>query len=537
MKIPSFKPNTRLADQSPVQLLNTSDARRQGEAVATLGKSVQQFGGQIDDYFREKSRIDNALYAADLQNRAAITAQEAETYAKTAPDAARDGSNVQDLFGQRFDSLKDEVKGIEDREKRAIGLKVLTQVESSHRKKLITYQVQRHNDFVLEKSNDILNEMSFRVQTDPTQTAQVLAEFDSLSGQMPLEGENKKNFMQTGRRSIILSAMESYASKGDFDSAKGIISETSAGKLFSIEERKKFSKEMDDRKIKAIKDKYTIDQMERTKLKQEKADMQEKHEIELYKEITAAGAPLELQAVAEKADEYVARGLISPGVHRALRTEQTAISKDVSSDLRRDFVVQYYKGKTFDQIKSDVVAAMGDGRMTHQDGVGVLTSLSAQAKREKVDPAYKQKKALARDHIKTLVPATAKGAFGLAVHGQDEKSMINDINQRAFEYEQQGMDPLIAAKRAGAEVVGLQTFAQNPNHNVALVNKSVPDLLKYKAHIKAGVDRAKANGKWEGATRTKVLDELEQIDLRIKALQAEEEAKKILDITKPEEKK
>jgi len=115
--------------------------------------------------------------------------------------------------------------------------------------------------------------------------------------------------------------------------------------------------------------------------------------------------------------------------------------------------------------------------------------------------------------------------------------MINDINQRAFEYEQQGMDPLMAAKRAGAEVIGLQTFAQNPNHNVALVNKSVPDLLKYKAHIKAGVDRAKANGKWEGATRTKVLDELEQIDLRIKALQAEEEAKKILDITKPEEKK
>lgn len=516
--IPSNKQNNRVQSGAPIELVNPNDGRRMGEAIAGAGRAVHNFAGQIDEYVQRKNQVDLALYKAELEQRANLKAQEGEVFAKTNPEAPRDGSKAQDDFTQVFGSLREEVQDDDDDKRRAVGLDVVNSVEKQYRNKLVTYQIDRHNSHILEKSNDILNAMSLRVQSSPSEVSKVLQEFDALAKQMPFEGKSGESYMQAGRRSIVTGAIESFAQQGHYQTAKEILNGTSAGSFFSTEERVKLTKDLDARMIRDSNYKWTSEQRALKKLKQEREEMQDKAEAELFTKMVDAASPKEQQEVLELAEEAFKNQLLSRSSYNALLTDQAKVSQTRSRELKSQFMVQSLKGKSLSELKPQILAQMETGELSANDGFGLIRTLGAQAKKESADPEYKQQKALARDYVKAaLKPSNMMSTFTIMNGGRENQQAV-EIQERMLELESQGKKPMDAARLAVAETIGLHSFASSPDPEINKLNDDPLALQNYGVQVAKKIRELRAQGKYDKNVQKKMDRTLSEIAARIEAL-------------------
>ena len=178
--IPSYAAKNRGPQAQIVERENPRDAARMGNAMANFGQNVHQFGGQIGQYLQERKKVDNKLYEAAVREQAINVSSEAMTFAQTNPNGAPDGSTAQTDFGTQFKPLREKALEEKDSDRKAIALQVLNDIEASSRSKLVTYQVNRHNEYAVEQWGERVNGFSIRAQNDPSQIGEVLKEFDEL---------------------------------------------------------------------------------------------------------------------------------------------------------------------------------------------------------------------------------------------------------------------------------------------------------------------------------------------------------------------
>ena len=535
-KIPSFSSSKNISTSPSRPLLNTLEARIPGEQLAQLGKSVQQFGGQVDQYLQKRKQVDDALKLTDINNRLHMQALSAEDFAKKNPDSAPDGSSIQADFGSVFSEGMKEIDEIKDRSLRARAKEMASSIEMSYRKRLVNVGVEKFNGYVLGKSNELLNQQTFRVQQDPSQLGLVLEEFDAFAEKMPYAGKNGEKFRNAGRRELVTAALESYAGSGKFDDAAAILNNTQAGQFFSVDERKKLTKEFQDRKVKAAKDSYSLENMEHMRMRRQRSDMQRDNEASLFSKMLNADSPQARQEILETARAFAGKQMISMSGLSALGVNQDKIESGESSKLKTNYSVQFLKGASLQTIRPQIISDMEAGRLNHRDGLALLDKLNLQEKREATNPEYKEEKARAKNFIKASVPATATGMFGTLVHGQSEKQMLVKIDEEAARLEQEkGMSPMEAARLASAKVIGLQTFAQSTDHKIAQINNDPEKLKKYREVVQKRVKKEIAAGTISKEAKIKALQTLEEINLRLTALQQKQEYDKLLSIQREKE--
>lgn len=531
-KIPSYQQGNRLGPGVNQDIVNPGEQRLMGNAVAQFGGAVAQFGGQLDQYYKEKARVDQALYKAEFGEVVAKTAIEAETFARTNPKAARDGSTVQSDFDSVFSPLREQLKQETDRSKRAIGYQVLNKAEAKHKQNLLTYQVEKHNANILESGNMVLNSMSTTVQQDPSTLAENLLKIDELAMQMPFEGTNKESFLLAGRRSLVESALEAYAYSGDLATAKKILNETQAGNFFSLEEKKKLTKEFEERYRQKNTDLYTEETREHTRMKREKEDNNEKFMVNILSNIIADDSPAAQLQMMEDAGQALKDGMITTQAFKAISAEQGRINVEQSMNRKGEYTVQYLKGRPYNQIKNSIVNDMAEGLLRHQDGMVVLSQISQQEKKAQLDPQYKEQKTLAKNYVKSAVAPTGFSALG-SFFQIGEKQLLTEITELTLKLEAEGKKPMEAAREATARIVGVQEIRVSNDPQVHKYNDDPVALDTYGREIVRRLNDQKARGSVSPEYSQKVMQTLREIKMRKEHLKQKKILDSILKMEKP----
>lgn len=525
-QIPSFKQNVRIGTGGSAPE-NPGNARAQGEGLAKLGAGVQNFAQNIGRYMDEKKKVDVALFEAEIYTQGSLKAQEGEAFAKTNPNSAQDGSQTQSDFNQVFTPLREQVAQEQDAQKRAAGLKTLGQVEAQARQRLVGYQVDKHNTFVLDKSSDIVNGMALELQQDPNKIGESLQRFDQLASQMPFMGKGKESYSKTGRRQLVTAALESYAYKGDFKTANTLLNESEAGALFTIEERKKLTKEFEGRQIKKATDTFKLDNMYRSQIKQEKQDRADETLDKLYLTMVKADSPQTMQEVRETADAALANGLLDRRAHKAFAIDQTSVNKVQSSEIRGRYFIQTLKGGTpTATIKSGILTDMENGRLGLSDGYALLKDISSQEKRAATDPSYKSEKDVAKKKVAAAI--NPSGMSIASIYAKADKAQNTAlISEKIFKYEAEGMRPMEAADKAIAEVIGVQVFDPDSKLDAHTLNSNTDALMQMKAGIQANARRMNAEGTLDVKTKQLAAKQISDIDARIQYLQQKEKLREL----------
>lgn len=531
-KIPRLRSQNRIAPGGSGQLLNPSDASRKERAIQQVGRDISAFGGQLDTYFKEKERVDLANFSAEWNNKAMKKGQEGELFAKMNPEGARDGSSVQDDFSSVFNSLKDEAQKIDDDKKKAVALQAINRAEQSYRNKLITYQVSKHNSFVLEKGQEILNDYTFRIQNDPTQVGEVLREFDSWAEQMPYTGKNKESFLRTGRRSIVKAGLQSLALNGQYDKAREVLNETAAGRFFSQEERQNLTDDLFDREVKESNRKYTIEEREIKKLERERQELSRNNLIDIISKMHTAGSP-ELEAEqTQRAQRLFSQGRLSLTDFRASTAIQDGINEDRSHGLRVDYFVDYYRGATYKEIEQKVISSMAAREMSHVDGEALLNKLKEKQQKEAKDPDYKEAKQRAKDLIRARIPKQ-EGLSGF-FFGQDSKLLIYKVDKEADMLEDKGMAPEKAAEMALAKYLGPERLTTG-DLAIEGFGKNLDKLREYKGILAIRLQKGIEAGTLSVEDRRILTNEFNETKLRIEQLNYEERYKELLKLNSSED--
>ena len=381
----------------------------------------------------------------------------------------------------------------------------------------------------MEKSQDVMNDMSAQVMQDPSLIGTKLKEFDEMAASMPYTGANHEKFIQAGRRGIITAGLESFAQKGDFDTAKKILNESAAASLFSTKERKELSAEFDRRRVQASNEAWDLEQRKRTRLKQERIDMQEKTEADLFKNLIEAKTPQEEAEVYKDAQAAFSNRMLSRASYNALRTDQRNIGAERSSNLKGEYTIKYLSGTPFAQIKPQVIAQMQSGNMSHKDGFALLQTLSKQAKRENLDPQYKQEKANAKEYIKAAVTPTGLSAMG-SFFRSEEKQQLVKINEKVLELEAAGKSPMESARQATAEVLGVENLRNSVDPKINHINDDDTKLEKYGILITKKYKLLKGKGQVSEKIQREYIQTLQEIEYRREYLKQKKIRDSILNI-------
>lgn len=528
-KIPSYSPQVRLQDK-PNTMVDTNAARAGGEklvlasnVVTGIAKSVDKYQ-EIQDQIKEKSDSVKLLSYKEKYEKLGI---ESELAAKTA-----NGDSLKAFDMAYNEGIKD-IDNIQDRGFRAKAKRIAFEVSNNYKKRLIPHEVVRRNNELYAKGEEVLNDITFRVQNDPSQLADALSSIDSLTASLPLENKDGKNFAHVAKKDVITAALDSHVANGNYEGAIQALNTTEAGTFFSREERQKLTDSIRKRKFNVLNEKYKIETMEFNAMKRERQETQDKNGAALFDNLFSAQTEAEKVAVVTKAQDMLTQQLIDRPTYNALLTNQEKISAKQSDDLRAEYLVKFYKGTDINTLKKDITKEMESGRMSHRDGFGLINNMLTQSKKAQSDPEYAKQSKLAQEYIRASVPMSAKGFMGTAMHGQNDKQMIVEINNEMAKFEKAGHSPMEAARLAKAKVIGLSSLATSINMKTNLINNDPKKLEEYAKELAKKYHEAKKSGTLTKPTEIKLIRDLEEAKMRIEALKYRQEYDELTRVLVP----
>ena len=351
----------------------------------------------------------------------------------------------------------------------------------------------------------------------------------NFNAAMPFGGKNAEKMSRSGRREIVTAAVEGYAERGDFQGTSEIINHTAAGALYSTDERKKLTREFENRFIKKQTDKWNIETREHTRMQRERTETQALTEATLFSQLVEAKTPVERQQVLDQAEIAVGNQMMSRAGFSAITANQSRVNKQISTDKRAGFTVQHLQGKSLQELRPQIIAQMADGTLSSQDGIALIANLTAQAKREEQDPEYKRQKALSKEYVKARVKPSGFSPYGM-IYGAKEKQTMVEINEEVNRLEAKGKSPMDAARMATAKVIGLQQFSDSPDMDIVQRNDNIVELQKYGASVSQKYKSLRESGKSTKAQKLKTKETIDLIKLRINYLKQKAEYDRVLKI-------
>lgn len=486
--IPSYKEQTRITQGSPVAVGGTTDARAQGEAIANLGSHISNVAEAASQYNKEKNRIDDALFESDFKTQAVLKMQAATVYARTNENAAPDGSSAQADFGSQIKGMRESVDKIDDGYRRKLALDILNKTESSYRNQLTGFQITKHNQFVLEKFHDIVDQSGARVKNDPSQISEVMQDIDKAAGVIAssYSGANGPTIIHTARRDVVLSAIHGYSENGDFKTARKLVE--AGGGFLSEKERHGLVIELHNQEI--LKKTNDFRDEHYAIVRQERAQKDQEDDMTLQLATIQSTLDNDETRSAFQDDVRIRakNGLIRPKVAIALLNQS---DKESSQQIMNDYMLRHVNGESVGTMKNEMIEDMGPGGgLNPKDGFRMMDMFKTAEKKAAVSPIAKEEQKQANALIDAAV-----SPFGRSYGRPDSKILTVQVKQRAFELEQQGTKPIDAARQASAEVIGpqaLRDLDRNLPRTTGNISADVAAAEKYKKDLLDNYTKNKA---------------------------------------------
>ena len=512
----------RLRISSPVSIQNSGNARVAGEALTSMGAGVERSANTLQQFFKEADDTEKKIKLAAMTEVFSARAQDALLNTKIS--GASDGKDHLSIYDKGFnDSITGMIDGIDDTDFKAEAQVAAQRAWTKYRDNVVSGAMQSKlkNMAALERKTfgQKLSNVSsnpYNVLEDIESHKTNMKNYDQAYDSASLEEQSR-----TDSKQLVLTALDSLASKGKFDDAERLLAGGAAEYVTDdiVQIRQRLDNQKESYENRQLKNQDEADK----KLKKATETRQDETFADFYTKLNNPDlTPNDRETLQAQVGEAQAKGFLTPTQMDGLQRENKEAVGTGSDRAANKYVQDIETGK-LEGISSRIV---NDPTLTRAHREHLLSKVKAERAREAKgasDPTYKRDVKIAT----TMIQSQNGGLFN------DMGSMLvpeNKINQQLqMEREMNdmidsGMKPIDAAKRVIKNYYSDRAATDFiPSRIVPMDEQdSIEDLERNLPRIKKEIFKLRKSG-------TK-----EDTEYALKVLEMYEARKKVLQYQKKE---
>lgn len=444
-KIPVYQEKSHLSGLSPVGAVDPALARREGERMQQLGSQVLQFNRSLDSYLGLKRSADDAVLRNEIKAAAQSLGHKGLLFAKENPEAAPDGSSMDEDFNQTVRPLFERISQLpKNRQDQARGM-ALVELQS-YQQKVREAKANRYNAYLGETTVKSANRTVLNIMNNPETWEASLSNHLELIESMPVSVDERLRASKEAKLEASLAVVNGYEMQKNFEGARRwLLSEES--RYLDRDQRQKALDRINSREVQHKTQAFQEEErMHREADRLERVQREEK-KAELWAKMVEAESP---DQRAEVLDEALLLG--DPVFYRGLNTQGT-VQVGEQSNLSEFLYTVDIANANFDGFQRRLSLSVEAGELTPQAATRLIKRAQAEKNKVSGNPTYALQRKQATQLVQAALPPNRR--FEGRLEGYDEAQMERRIlvESRAMELqEKEGLDPVSATRKALNEV-------------------------------------------------------------------------------------